>query len=776
MTRVLRLLGAWLGFLGTPAVVTAQEFPLSSADLADSAAMARSLPRLAEQVLGAYRDSNRVRYLDNRFRLQLLAGRPADAVASLDELRRLRNDTTPAARAGTIQYEIASRARVQSASSGRPFAESFGQAFRERFAQLDNATAAWASRTIRVTPQTAASDLRWATPNQTGKATVSLEDALPLLRVYSAVESYRGFAGLVPALVEEDENRRYLIEHNVPVKTPDGGTVCAVVVRPRAARERLPALLQFTIYADSLGSMRDALLSAAHGYVGVTGHTRGKACSPDQTKPYVHDGADAAVLIQWIAGQPWSDGRVGMFGGSYSGLTSWAAAKHRPEALKAIMVGAPVAAGIDVPMEGNVFWSFVYPWTFYATNNRWLDNATYNDNARWNRLTRVWYTSGRPWREMEKIDGTPNPGYAEWLAHPTIDAYWRGTMPYGKDFAGINIPVLQTAGYFFGGPGGAVWYFQEHIRHNPGANHFLVIGPYDHFQAQRGVVTVLGDTATWFAGYVIDPVAQIDILAGLRYQWFNHVLKGGRRPGLLKDRVNYQVMGANVWKHAPSIDEMSTGRLRLYFDPARSGNRFKLSRQPSAGEGSITLTVNLADRSDIDAPRIGGLLADTIDTSNGIVLMSEPLAEPTEISGLMSGHLELITNKRDFDFMVTLYERMPDGHYFQLPPFTSRASHTASLEQRKLLTPGKLERLDWKSRIRMVSRKVSAGSRLVVVLSIVKNSGQQINYGTGKDVSDESIADAGEPLRIQWLPASYLDLPTPQPTAASRSPSGPASP
>src|SRR5437660_7756170 len=109
------------------------------------------------------------------------------------------------------------------------------------------------------------------------------------------------------------------------------------------------------------------------------GHTRGKACSPDKTVPYVYDGADAAALIDWIAAQPWSDGRVGMYGGSYSGFTAWAAAKHMPKALKAIMVGAPVAPGVDVPMEGNVFWNFVYPWPFYTTNTRWLDNATYND-------------------------------------------------------------------------------------------------------------------------------------------------------------------------------------------------------------------------------------------------------------------------------------------------------------------------------------------------------------------------------------------------------------
>ncbi len=58
-----------------------------------------------------------------------------------------------------------------------------------------------------------------------------------------------------------------------------------------------------------------------------------------------------------------------------------------------------------------------------------------------------------------------------------------------------------------------------------------------------------------------------------------------------------------------------------------------------------------------------------------------------------------------------------------------------------------------------MSRQLASGSRLVIVLSIVKNPLQQINYGTGKDVSDETVADAGEPLTIRWLAGSYVDLP-----------------
>ena len=73
------------------------------------------------------------------------------------------------------------------------------------------------------------------------------------------------------------------------------------------------------------------------------------------------------------------------------------------------MVGAPVAPALDVPMEGNVVWNFVYPWPFYTTDNKALDDSTYNDRARWRRLNRAWYVSGRAYRDLDKIDGTPNP-------------------------------------------------------------------------------------------------------------------------------------------------------------------------------------------------------------------------------------------------------------------------------------------------------------------------------------------------------------------------------
>ena len=185
-----------------------------------------------------------------------------------------------------------------------------------------------------------------------------------------------------------------------------------------------------------------------------------------------------------------------------------------------------------------------------------------------------------------------------------------------------------------------------------------------------------------------------------------------------------------------------------------------MSERPAAEGAAITLKVDLADRSDIDLPSAGGGILDTaIDTSNGITLVSEPLKDAVESSGLLSGHLELIANKKDFDFSITLYELTSSGQYFQLPPYTSRVSHVASLAERHPLTPGVVERLNFTSNVRMMSRQLGSGSRLVIVLSVVKSPREQINYGTGNDVSDESVADAGDPLTIRWLAGSYVDLP-----------------
>jgi predicted acyl esterase len=190
----------------------------------------------------------------------------------------------------------------------------------------------------------------------------------------------------------------------------------------------------------------------------------------------------------------------------------------------------------------------------------------------------------------------------------------------------------------------------------------------------------------------------------------------------------------------------------------RSGDAYRLSEQKPSADTSIDQKIDFADRSDADWPASGLTLSKTLDTHNGIAFVSDAIQQPTEISGQFSGQLDFITNKKDMDFNLELYELTPGGDYFDLSYYVARASYANDRTHRQLLTPGKRQRLDFKTG-HMTSRKLQTGSRLVIVLSINKQPNLQINYGTGKDVSDETIVDAKEPMQIKWFSDSYVDLP-----------------
>ena len=114
----------------------------------------------------------------------------------------------------------------------------------------------------------------------------------------------------------------------------------------------------------------------------------------------------------------------------------------------------------------------------------------------------------------------------------------------------------------------------------------------------------------------------------------------------------------------------------------------------------------------------------------------------------------------DMDLSVSLYEWRPDGEYVNLfdPAYAFRASYARDRVTRRLLRAGQRQQLTFQSE-RMMGRKLQAGSRLVMVLGINKRADQQLNYGTGDDVSEESIEDADVPLKIRWYNSSYIDVP-----------------
>lgn len=731
--------------LGLPVAASAEPLKL------DPAALATSMPGLARAALAQYQDSNPERLLTTRLRLQLVAGEPAAALETIQTLRELQAKQGLAdADIGYLQYELYARAHLASAAENTGFEPAFKAAFRSRFAGLSGPQAFRASQSFSYDLPRAEQAVQRALGGIKPGEEITLDTALRLLRDYQPWSVYQAILPLSPALLAEDEANRYSVE---AVRVRSGAaSLSAYVVRPKGASKPLPAALLFTIYAEPQRSWAPAVQAAARGYAGVVAFSRGKLDSPDQIAPYEHEATDVNAVIDWISKEPWNDGRVAMYGGSYEGFSQWAALKNPHPALKTIVPYVAAIPGLGLPMENNVFLTANYGWAFYVGNNRTLDHQGYNDPQRWNQLSDRWFESGRPFREIDRVDGTPNPLLQRWLKHPSYDAYWQAMVPYGPEFARIKIPVLSITGYYDDGQISAIEYVKQHYQHNPKAEHYLVIGPYDHFGAQSYRKQVV------LRGYAIDPVAQIDT-PRLTFDWLDHVLRGGPLPALLKDKINYQLMGANRWGHAASPKALEQHPRKLYLD----GD--KLSNGQPARAASRSQTVDLKDRQTSHNDYYPSpILRRELEAGNGLLFISEPLAEAVTLAGSFSGRLKLTINKRDVDLGLVLYELTPAGEYIHLSYFLGRASHVADMSRRQLLTPGKPTALAF-SRTRMVARELQKGSRLVLIANVNKNSGAQLNHGTGKDVSRESAADAGAPLTIRWHNDSYISLPI-QPPAS----------
>jgi predicted acyl esterase len=194
-----------------------------------------------------------------------------------------------------------------------------------------------------------------------------------------------------------------------------------------------------------------------------------------------------------------------------------------------------------------------------------------------------------------------------------------------------------------------------------------------------------------------------------------------------------------------------------------SGEMNRLVETASPPSDTFTeMRIDFADRSDADWLPPTDIVSRSLDTHNALAFATEPFRKDAEVSGQIGGTLDFIVNKKDFDFSMRWYELTADGKYVRLTiPYLQRASYLRDRSKRQLLTPGKHQQLDFVN-AGLVGRKLKAGSRIVLLLGINKQRDAQVNYGTGKDVSAESIADAKQPLRVQWFATSVVKLPVTQ--------------
>lgn len=715
-----------------------QEIPFKKVELSDSIALANQMQQLA-----ALCDTQNLSELD-LFKVQLIRGNYKEALVTFKK----RIKETPIDQRQYLDIYM----HYVEAKLSKNFKDAFKNSYSKYIKNSDDIQVINLDRALIIRDPT---DYYVSNFNNTfsniKSEKISQATAKDLVKKYFLSIVFSSTRAIYFEEIKQDHKRRYIINDSTVVPMKDGAEVSIVIVQRKGnSTTKKSAILVSSVYAGT--NEVGAMLSASKGYIGVIANTRGKRLSKSDIKPLEYENTDVYEVIDWVSKQSWSNQKVAMLGGSYNGFTQWASMKHKVHpALKTIVPMVAVAPGIDYPMENNVLHNYSYSWNFYVTNNKFLDFEASNDFNRWNTLKNTWYKTGVAFNKLDSLDGQVNKLWNTYMQHPSYDEYWKKMIPYKEEFAKIDIPILTITGYYDDSQRGAMYYFNEHHKYAKNPNHYLLVGPYDHWTAQTKPEENLRN-------YKLDKSALINIEEDIIYQWFDYVLNGKEKPSILKDKVNFQVMDTDTWMHKPSLNAMTNDSLKLHLSATKTDDFYELKME--ANPSKVDLIVDFKDRESMNNTEYypWPLEKDNINLKDGLIFKSEPLKEDVIINGSFFGKLEFNINKKDVDYSVIVYQLTPENTYFHLSYYIGRASYAKDREHRNLLTPNQMTQVSFDNS-KLISKKLEKGSRIVVVVNVNKNNNAQINYGTGKDVNSESIKDAEIPLKITFTGNSSISLP-----------------
>jgi uncharacterized protein len=530
----------------------------------------------------------------------------------------------------------------------------------------------------------------------------------------------------------------YVLMEDVRVPMRDGTHLAGYITYPRDVKSS-PVLLRLNCYPrpnDVKSTERIFALATKHGYAFAEFHTRGKGNSDGEVEPFETDGDDAYDLIDWLSKQTWCNGEVGMNGGSYLGFTQWAVLKNPHPALKTIIPMVAVAPGIDFPMPHGVFMTYTLRWINFTTNSKYSEDDLFDDEQHWKDLSVKYFQSGTAFNRYDSLDNNHRKIFQRWITHPSFDNYWSSFIPTTKEeYARIKIPILSLTGYFDDDQRGAFYYYNQHNKYGDREsvkNHFLLIGPYDHYSAQ-GVRHYPAHQ-----NYKFDSTAYVNKMQ-LNVQWFNHIFKGAPLPAILKDRVNYYLIGTG-WQHGPSLSAVAPDTLTQYLS-AGSKDHHLSTVEPVKTKTEITLDLNFG----LDA-------SDTVQTSSPgnrylhrekqLIFDSEPLEKDFDLVGSPVADLYLkLSGIKDADIKIVFYEYTEEGTNLILSEMHQRLSHATDVRKRIFLKENKIHRVHMDDTYFMAKR-IPKGSRIRFVVHLLHSPHHQKNFGSGKDVSVETRSDA----------------------------------
>lgn len=557
----------------------------------------------------------------------------------------------------------------------------------------------------------------------------------------------------------EEVGPGYDLEMSRMIPMRDGVTLESWITKPSHLKNPVPTVLTLTQYDIDGGRHGDsAAYYARRGYAFVQVYVRGRGRSGGLKSDSLglQVGRDGYDVVEWIAKQPWSDGRVVMFGGSFVGMSQWRTAAQLPPHLAAIAPYVPIYPGWDVPNTNGIpqAWSAVI---MGYTSGRSLNSGFIANQSYWAGKMLEQYAGYRPFGELDTAIGIAADDWwmidergkklsfmNMWLDHVGDATFNLAAEPKDADYARMQFPVLSVTGYFDDDQPGALRYYRNHVAHAPAAavaRHYLVIGPWDHSGAQQ--------PSKQIDGLSIPDGAVLD-MNRLHSDWYDWVLGRGTRPALLQDRVTYFMMGANEWRHAPSLEAAGSGNtMEFYLSDARGtpGDLFHSGTLATSRPGAEPAALVVSDPHELPELEVARY-AENEDSSSqfralqkrAITFHSEPLPQDTEVAGHIRLLLDCAADAPDFDLWAQLVLVEPDGSTVRLGEDIRRARFRNDPFRQELLQPGQIVEIPFE--FKWTAWRFPAGARLRLTLAPLNSPNYQKNFNTGGRVGYERIQDA----------------------------------
>ncbi len=536
-----------------------------------------------------------------------------------------------------------------------------------------------------------------------------------------------------------------VVEHRVAMKTRDGVTLYADVYRPDGEGS-YPVLLQRTPY-NRQNASDFGRTAVAHGFMVVVQDVRGRYESEGEWYTFKHEIDDGYDTVEWAAALPHSNGKVGMFGGSYVGATQMLAAISHPPHLAGI---CPVVTASNYhenwTYQGGAFeqW-FNESWTSglaQDTLNREIGAAS-NAMVGSKVLPLKRYPLFNTQMGAEPADWTGKlaPYFLDWLDHPTYDSYWK-QWSIEENYASIQVPALTIAAWYDIFQGGSL---KNYMGMKAGAGNTAA-------RAGQRLMVIIGGHAG--NGRTIGAVdfgadAPFDENA-VTLEWYEYLFQGKQNVYATEKPVKLFVMGENKWRYEDSWPLERAKQTHYFLHSAGKANSATgdgtLSNSTAGHDGPDTFTYDPAN----PVPTVGSQLCcdpvhlpagprdqqDVEKRSDVLVYSTPALEQDTEVTGPILLDLFAKSSAVDTDFTAKLVDVWPNGFAQNLTEGILRARYRNSRSTAEPITPGKI--YEYKIDLWSTSNVFLKGHKIRLEISSSNFPRFDRNLNNGKDAATSS--------------------------------------